>query len=80
MHWFNATRSLFPTTAICAGMKMADQAVQHIDDAFRKHHPAALLTLPHRLLPSSQEFCGSCSARSIFAAKIKSLSVRPLIL
>ena len=50
MHWFNATRSLFPTTAICAGMKMADQAVQHIDDTFRKHHPTTLLALPHRLL------------------------------
>jgi hypothetical protein len=51
MHRLNAPGCLIPTTAICARKKMADQAVQHIDNPLRKHHSTTLLTLPH-LYPS----------------------------
>ena len=77
MHRTNAPRRLLPTAAIGTGIKMANQAIQHIDDSLRKHHASALFTLTHCLL-QCQEPLGS--TRSIFAARIKSLSVSPLIL
>jgi hypothetical protein len=80
MHRLNATGGLFPTPAIRAGVEMAYQAIQHIDDPLGKHHSPALLALSHCLLQSSQELAGSWYAWSIFAAKMKSLSVSPLIL
>jgi hypothetical protein len=50
MHRLDAPGRLFPTAAICTGIKMANQAIQHIDDSLRKHHSSALLTLSHCIL------------------------------
>jgi len=50
MHRLNAPGRLFPTAAICASIKMANQAIEHVDNSLRKHHASALFTLPHCLL------------------------------
>ena len=50
MHRLDAPGRLFPTAAICASIKMANQAIEHVDNSLRKHHASALFTLPHCLL------------------------------
>src|SRR5437016_487464 len=50
MHRLNAPGRLFPTAAICTGIKMTNQAIEHVDNSLRKHHASALFTLAHCLL------------------------------